>query len=147
MKKDGFKTFLFIFCIAGVLYSCDIRNNKNSVGNHIGMNATFDDSTSVQMIDSTYDFGKVVDGEKVTYNYRFKNTGAKPLIISSATASCGCTVPEKPEEPIKPGETGILKVVFNTQGRVGPTHKTITVITNAYPAFPILQLTGEVVKK
>ena len=107
----------------------------------------FNDTTTVQMIDSVYDFGKVTDGEKVIYNYRFKNTGSKPLIISSASASCGCTVPEKPEEPVKPGETGFLKVVFNSEGRVGPTHKTITVISNAYPAFPVLLLTGEVVSK
>ena len=107
----------------------------------------FNDTTTVQMIDSVYDFGKVTDGEKVIYNYRFKNTGSKPLIISSASASCGCTVPEKPEEPVKPGETGFLKVVFNSEGRVGPTHKTVTVISNAYPSFPVLLLTGEVVSK
>ena len=95
--------------------------------------------------DSVYNFGKVTDGEKVVYSYRFKNNGTKPLVISQASASCGCTVPEKPEEPIKPGETGFLKVVFNSRGRVGPVHKEVTVISNAVPAFPVLQLTGEVV--
>ncbi len=104
----------------------------------------FTDSTAVQIIDSVYNFGKVTDGEKVEYSYRFKNMGKKPLIISSAIASCGCTVPEKPEEPIKPGETGFLKVVFNSAGRVGPVHKDVTVVSNAYPRFPVLQLTGEV---
>ncbi len=74
---------------------------------------------TVQIIDSAYDFGSVTDGKKVEYNYRFRNTGNKPLIIASAMASCGCTVPEKPEEPVKPGETGFLKVVFNSSGRVG----------------------------
>ena len=105
----------------------------------------FTDSTTVQMIDSVYNFGKVTDGEKVEYSYRFRNTGKNPLIVSSAVASCGCTVPEKPEEPIKPGETGFLKVVFNSKGRVGEVHKEITVTSNAYPKFPVLQLTGEVV--
>ncbi len=100
----------------------------------------FTDSTTVQMIDSAYNFGKVTDGEKVEYSYRFRNTGKNPLIVSSAIASCGCTVPEKPEEPIKPGETGFLKVVFNSKGRVGPVHKEITVTSNAYPQFPVLQL-------
>ena len=66
------------------------------------------------------------------------------MIVSSANASCGCTVPEKPEEPIKPGETGFLKVVFNSKGRVGQIHKEVQVVSNAYPQFPVLQLTGEV---
>ena len=104
----------------------------------------FSDSTIVQMIDSVYNFGTVTDGENVVYSYRFRNAGTKPLIISSATASCGCTVPEKPEEPVKPGETGFLKVVFNSKGRVGQVHKEVTVVSNAYPKFPVLQLIGEV---
>lgn len=104
----------------------------------------FNDTTSVQIIDSVYNFGKVTDGEQVVYSYRFRNTGQKPLIISSATASCGCTVPEKPEEPIQPGEIGFLKVAFNSKGRVGPVHKEVNVVSNAYPQFPTLQLIGEV---
>jgi len=136
------KKWLLVFVISVSLFSCDIRNKKNnpySLGNR---SAVFTDTTSVQMIDSTHDFGKVAEGTKVIFDYRFKNTGKKPLVVSSATASCGCTVPEKPEEPIKPGEIGILKVVFNTAERPGPAHKTINVISNAYPPFPVLSLTG-----
>ncbi len=134
---------LFLVC---ALISCDIRNTKNKSDVLAAGNTTqqFTDSTTVQMIDSAYNFGKVTDGAMVEYSYRFKNTGKNPLIISSAIASCGCTVPEKPEEPIKPGETGFLKVVFNSKGRVGPVHKDVTVTSNAYPKFPVLQLTGEV---
>ena len=135
---------LFLTCI---VFSCDIRNTRNRPDAQARNPAThFTDSTTVQMIDSAYNFRKVTDGEKVEYSYRFRNTGKNPLIISSAVASCGCTVPEKPEEPIKPGETGFLKVVFNSKGRVGPVHKEITVTSNAYPQFPVLQLTGEVVE-
>ncbi len=138
------KVFLGLLVIC-TLFSCDIRNTKNRADVQAS-NATEPsiDSTSVQIIDSVYNFGKVTDGEKVEYSYRFKNTGKKPLIISSAVASCGCTVPEKPTEPIKPGETGFLKVVFNSAGRVGPVHKDVTVNSNAFPRFPVLQLTGEV---
>jgi hypothetical protein len=147
MKKSYLnKIFLFIF-FAGVLGACNIRNEKYKHDLEAQLKPHYNDTTTVQMIDSVYDFGKVTDGEKVIYNYRFKNTGNKPLIISSASASCGCTVPEKPEEPVKPGATGFLKVVFNSEGRVGPTHKTVTVISNAYPAFPVLLLTGEVTSK
>lgn len=139
------KRWLLAFLLIGSLYSCDIRRAKNNPNSLANMDSHFfNDTTTIQMIDSTYDFGKVTEGTKVAYNYRFKNTGNKPLVIASARASCGCTVPEKPEEPIKPGETGILKVVFNSTDRPGPTHKTITVVSNAYPAFPELQLTGDV---
>lgn len=133
-------------CVSCIFFSCNIRNERNKSdvpGSNTG--AQFTDSTTVQLIDSVYDFGSVTDGEKVEYSYRFRNTGKTPLIVSNAVASCGCTVPEKPEEPIKPGETGFLKVVFNSKGRVGPVHKSITVTSNAYPKFPELELTGNVV--
>ena len=137
--------FLLIFLLPVSLVACDIRNsNKKDVKANQQAAQSFKDSTTVQIIDSVYNFGKVTDGEKVEYNYRFKNTGKNPLIILTATASCGCTVPEKPEEPIKPGETGFLKVVFNSKGRVGEVRKEITVTSNAFPAFPILELRGEV---
>lgn len=139
------KKLMICFCILCSLYSCDIRNTKTHGDLQAAVGKHFDDTTSVKMIDSVYNFGKVTDGENVVFNYRFQNTGNKALIISSATASCGCTVPEKPEEPIKPGETGFLKVVFNSKGRVGPVHKEVNVVSNAYPAFPVLQLIGDVV--
>jgi len=133
-------------CISFIFFSCNIRNTRNKVDALVS-NATaqFTDSTTVQLDDSAYNFGNVTDGDKVEYSYRFRNTGKNPLIVLSALASCGCTVPEKPEEPIKPGETGFLKVVFNSKGRVGEVHKTITVTSNAYPKFPELELTGHVV--
>ncbi len=141
------KKLVIILCGFVTLFSCNIRNTKNHFGLHANGIPHFTDSTSVIILDSAYDFGKVTEGEKVIYNYRFRNTGDKPLVIASAVASCGCTVPEKPEEPIKPGETGILKVVFNSEGRVGPAHKEIRVVSNAYPSFPVLQLTGMVERK
>ena len=133
-------------CICCLIFSCNIRNTKNNQDVMAGnTTAQFTDTTTVQLIDSDYNFGNVTDGDKVEYSYRFRNTGNKPLVIASAVASCGCTVPEKPEEPIKPGKVGFLKVVFNSKGRVGEVHKTITVTSNAYPKFPELKLTGQVV--
>ena len=133
-------------CITSMFISCNIRNTRNKPDALVSnTTAQFTDSTTVQLIDSAYNFGSVTDGDKVEYSYRFRNTGNHPLIVASAIASCGCTVPEKPEEPIKPGETGFLKVVFNSKGRVGDVHKTITVTSNAYPKFPQLELTGKVV--
>lgn len=140
------KKVLIGFCILSTFFSCNIRSSKNTPDRGANnKNQQLNDSTTVQVIDSIYNFQKVTDGENVVFSYRFRNTGKNPLIISSATASCGCTVPEKPEEPVKPGETGFLKVVFNSKGRVGTVHKEVAVVSNAYPPFPVLQLVGEVV--
>lgn len=105
------------------------------------------DTTRVQMIDSVFAIGKIKEGENASFSYRFKNIGNKPLVISAANASCGCTVPEKPEQPIMPGETGYIKVVFHSKGRVGPIQKEVQVLSNAYPEIPVLRLTGEVLAK
>jgi hypothetical protein len=128
-----------------ILMSCDVRR-KDKIADDVATQTAqaLKDSTTVQIIDSAYNFGKVTDGEKVEYSYRFKNTGSKPLVIVNASASCGCTVPQKPEKPILPGEIGFIKIVFDSKGRVGTAHKTITVISNANPEFPQLILTGDV---
>lgn len=139
------KKIILLIVIAASIVSCDIRKNDKQ-GNPVSA-GNITDTTSVQMIDSVYNFGKVSDGEKVVFSYRFKNTGEKPLVVSAANASCGCTIPEKPEEPLMPGETGVIKVVFDSKGRVGPVQKEINVISNAVPKFPILQLVGEVLPK
>ncbi|MEO6136762.1 MAG: DUF1573 domain-containing protein [Ginsengibacter sp.] len=143
------KKWMIGILASGILFSCNIRNPDKvaKMQNSATGSASIVENTSVQMIDSVYDFGSVTDGENVVFSYRFKNTGSKPLVVSSATASCGCTVPEKPEHPILPGETGFLKVVFNSTGRVGPVHKSVDVVSNASPAFPTLLLIGEVKQK
>src|SRR6476469_6776750 len=96
---------ILLLLMSTVIFSCDIRKNKS--GNDVKISdphQPFTDSTTVTIIDSAFNFGKVTDGEKVEYNYRFINSGNKPLIISDAKASCGCTVPEKPDAPIPPGQ-------------------------------------------
>ena len=139
------KISLFII-VATTFVCCNVkRKDKVADGTATMAEMAAQDSTTVQLIDSLYNFGTVTEGEKVTYNFRFKNTGNKPLIITSTTASCGCTVPEKPEKPILPGETAFIKVVFNSKGKAGMNNKTITVTSNARPEFPQLLLNGEVV--
>lgn len=139
------KYFLFLL-VSATIFSCDVRRkDKIADDTETQKLLALKDSTTVQIIDTAYDFKSVTDGEKVIYSYRFKNTGTKPLVIVEATASCGCTVPQKPERPVLPGETGFIKVVFDSKGRVGEAHKTITVRSNSKPEFPPLILTGNVV--
>ncbi len=94
-----------------------------------------------------YDFKVIQEGEKVQGSFSFKNVGKTPLIISDASATCGCTVPEYPKTPIKPGEEGVISVVFNSQGKVGMQDKVVTLTSNANPEAVKLHLVGEVKAK
>ena len=93
-----------------------------------------------------HDFGKVTEGEKVACEFKFENQGTSDLVLESAKASCGCTVPEYNTKPIAPGKTGNLKVVFETAGRFGKQTKTITVKSNAKTPVVLLKITAEVVE-
>ncbi|MCA6361940.1 MAG: DUF1573 domain-containing protein [Bacteroidetes bacterium] len=74
-----------------------------------------------------FNFGTIKQGEVVTHEFRFRNTGKEPLIINNAQGSCGCTVPEYPKEPIKPGGTGVIKVTFNSASKLNQQDKTVTI--------------------
>ena len=86
--------------------------------------------TSIQWIDSARNMGTVNEGQVVDISYRFKNTGTKPLVIKNVTVSCGCTVAEKPEEPVAPGKEGVIKAQFNSSGKPGRNNKSIFVYAN-----------------
>jgi hypothetical protein len=77
-----------------------------------------------------HDFGTIEQGANGTYEFKFKNTGKEPLIISNAQGSCGCTVPVWPKEPVKPFESSVIKVTYDTK-RVGAFTKTVTLSSNA----------------
>lgn len=77
-----------------------------------------------------HDFGTITQGENVSHIFKFKNTGKTDLLISDAKGSCGCTVPEFPRTPIKPGESGEMKVTFSSAGRNGMQSKTVNIVTN-----------------
>lgn len=77
-----------------------------------------------------HDYGNIKQHANGECEFKFTNTGNAPLIISNAKGSCGCTVPDWPKQPIKPGETAVIKVKYDTK-RVGPISKTVTVESNA----------------
>lgn len=79
----------------------------------------------------THDFGTLKEGPQAEYDFEFTNTGNAPLIIQSASASCGCTVPTWPKEPILPGKKGTIKVKYTTQGHVSPFAKEVYIQSNA----------------
>ncbi|NJM80023.1 MAG: DUF1573 domain-containing protein [Flavobacterium sp.] len=77
-----------------------------------------------------HDFGTIKDGDKVETEFMVKNIGDSDLIIVDAQGSCGCTVPNPPKEPIKPGKSAPIKVTFDSTGKVGQQSKTVTLTTN-----------------
>jgi hypothetical protein len=87
--------------------------------------------------EKVHNFGEIREGEKVEYSFKFTNTGASPLVIEDAISSCGCTVPEWPKEPVKPGQTGYMKVVFDSHGKSGYTEKEISVKINNSDGYEI----------
>ena len=92
------------------------------------------------------DMGQIVQGTKVTREFTFTNTGGSALVLSDVRGSCGCTVGrEWPKHPIKPGETGTIEVVFDSEGRSGRQDKTITVVANTTPPSTVLTISGEVI--
>ena len=90
------------------------------------------------------DYGKITKGANGEREFVFKNTGKEPLIVTNASGSCGCTVPEWPRTPINPGAKSGIKVKYDTQ-RVGPFTKTVTVQSNGRSATKVLTIKGEVV--
>ncbi|MFN0037676.1 MAG: DUF1573 domain-containing protein [Saprospiraceae bacterium] len=91
-----------------------------------------------------FEFGTVDEGTVVEHVFKFTNTGKVPLTILKARSSCGCTVPEWPEEPIPPGGTGEIKAKFNTEGKLKEQKKSITVTANTYPNDTKIFLKGMV---
>ena len=94
----------------------------------------------------THDFGKIEQGKPATYTFEFKNTGTDPIIISDATASCGCTKPTFSREPIMPGKAGSVSATYNAAA-MGPFNKSVTVTSNGENPSVVLYLKGEVVSK
>jgi hypothetical protein len=136
--------FILIAC-AGIILtsSCNKGSQEKEEGKSLyenledkdGADASAPDSTQTTEItfaETTFDFGVINKGQMVTHPFKFTNTGKAPLIITSATASCGCTVPSYPKDPILPGQTGEIKVQYNGSG-TNQIEKTVTVVANTNP--------------
>jgi len=90
-----------------------------------------------------HDYGTIPQGSDGTYEFVFKNTGREPLVLKNVRSSCGCTVPKWPKEPIKKGDTGVIKVSYNTR-ITGSFSKSISVYSNSGAVPVILKIKGKV---
>ena len=100
--------------------------------------------TEMTFVTEKHDFGTIVQGDKVVYDFKFKNTGGSDLIITGAKGSCGCTVPEYPKEAIKPGVSGVIKVSFNSAGKSGKQAKSVTLFCNIKEGKKVLHINSNI---
>ena len=105
------------------------------------------ENTTVKFARYLKDFGDIKQESENTYTFYFTNTGDKPLFITSAEGSCGCTVPTYPTEPVKPGEKGAIKVVYSPGMQEGTQEKTVTVTGNMNKGKVVLRIKANVSKK
>lgn len=129
MKKLFVTTMI---CLSVGVISAQAQNQQKAV-----------DANSPKMTfkgGDTYDFGTIKEGPLAEHIFEFKNNGKEPLIVQNASASCGCTTPEWPKEPVLPGKTSKITVRYNTQGRVGPFTKDIYIQSNASSEGDRIQL-------
>lgn len=145
------KYFVFLASACVVFFSC--KNNKANSNNQdlsvlAKIAADTANYTQIQWIDSVYNFGTIEEGAKIQVQFKFKNTGTKPLVLTEVKAGCGCTTPDYTKEPVAPGKEGWVNGVFNSQNQSGEVHKYIMVKTNTINGTDHkLLFTGTVNKK
>lgn len=146
------KKIIRILFVAGTLFSVSCGNSAQEGVSSDDVNITGtasnpkgDGSEPVMTFDKeVHDFGNIIQGEVKKYSFKFKNTGGSNLIISNASASCGCTVPEVPKQPIPPGGSSKIEVEFDSDGKNGPFDKTVTVVSNGNPQTKVLRIKGNI---
>ena len=143
------KNIVLVALAAIIFTAC---NNGPKEANTMDTSVLETDNSNVKEPKMTFkkmkwDFGTITEGERVEHTFKFVNDGKSDLVINSATASCGCTIPEWPKEPISPGEEGEIKVEFNSTGKSEMVTKDITILANTNPVKTILQIKVFVEKK
>ena len=140
--------FLLSFIVLSTSYSCmnnETVDAEEKVIKEAKVNVKLKGANSECVFDKTdYDLGKIQQGEIVKYTMTFTNKGEDLLVITSARASCGCTVPKWTREPIAKGEQGQLEITFDSSGRSGKQHKSIVLTTNSVVKMVEVHFTAEI---
>lgn len=128
--------YIVVIACSVLLWACNSGDKQSSAATRDSLNrVALNDSanfTSIKWVDSTFqDLGKVTEGQLVNITWHLKNSGNKPLVIADVRPGCGCTVADKPTEPIAPGGEGVIKAKFDSKNQsVGDHRKNITVTAN-----------------
>lgn len=154
MRVLAFQFILYIalFCTISCSNNNVSENTKSNVSTDLIQNPVTADGTNsnkglpeIKFEKLEHDFGAIIDGEKVSYTYKFQNTGGSDLVITSARGSCGCTVPKYSKEPIPAGKSGEIEIIFDSSGKSGVQNKTVTVLANTQPNTTTLTITAEII--
>jgi hypothetical protein len=132
------KKLFCLFALGGLLIAaCNSNKTHSEAGSANTGQQKVDTSlaSALTFEEKVHNFGDITEGEKVEYSFKFTNTGNSPVVIEDAISSCGCTVPEWPKSPIKPGESGFMKVIFDSHGKSGYTEKEISIKTNGNQGY------------
>ena len=150
-SKIKMKQLIFLL-VSLVLVSCNSSSDEKTITTDLvnspltaNSNAEKVLTPNIEMLETSYNFGEIQQGESVTHDFILKNTGDADLLISAAKGSCGCTVPQWPKTPIAKWEEAAIKVTFNSAGRSGKQNKTVTLVTNAIPNTKVLTINGNVI--
>jgi hypothetical protein len=128
MKKLGFLLTLFALALV-------FQANAQATG------------PAITFKEKSIDFGDLTQGDKVSHTFQLTNTGTAPLIISNVAATCGCTVPSWPKEPIAPGKTAEIQVSFNSTGKMGKQNSVVRIYSNASEPIEKVSLISNVIPK
>ena len=137
--------FVSVFISTSAIYSQDsVKVDTASIAVKAPTDSSAVNDAKISFETDLHDFGDIEYAGDGTFEFKFKNTGTTPLIISKAKGSCGCTVPTYPKDvPIQPGETQIIKVTYDTK-RVGHFMKTVKVTSNAKTEVKVITIRGKV---
>ncbi len=121
------KKIALVFGLA--LASLTLVHAQNEKAPTTVMNPT--SKSKLEFSETSHDFGEIIQGDKVSYVFKFKNTGSEPLVLSNVMTTCGCTATSWPRQPIPPNGSGEIAATFNSAGKMGKQNKYITVVSNA----------------
>lgn len=128
------KTVFLLFAISLMAFTLSAQENQNAK------------TDSIIFQKMVHDYGTITQSADGNCEFTFINKGKEPLVLNNVSASCGCTVPTWPREPIQPGEKGVIKVKYNT-ARIGNFNKSVTVNSNAVNSTVVLRIKGNVTPK
>jgi len=140
-----FSLVIFSFVMAGCGDTGSKKIPTDVVSNPSSADGFKSKSPQITFEKTEHDFGRIIQGERLVYRFRFTNTGSQDLLITKVSSSCGCTVGKYPKEPVAPGKTGDIEVSFDSAGRKGIQNKSVTVLTNANPNRVDLRIKGNIV--
>jgi hypothetical protein len=145
------KIFRFLVLLGlAALISCShdktqVPASVVNIPNSASGNSSKDMLPVIEFAKVEHDFGKVIQGEVVSYSFKFKNTGNSDLVIASVSASCGCTASDYPRIPVKPGGEEVIEVSFDSSGKKGFQNKELTIAANTQPSNTILTIKAQVI--